>query len=190
MNIILFGPPGAGKGTQAKFLINNYNKVQISTGDMLREAIKSGTELGNAVKLTMEKGELVSDNIIIKIIGERIDKDDCIKGFVFDGFPRTLNQAIQLDKMLEIKKMKIDFIIEIEVNEDLLINRIKNRVLENESNRDDDNADVLKNRIVIYKKDTLPVLNFYKNLKRISTVKRIQSIKKVSSDIQNILDSF
>ena len=107
MKVILFGPPGAGKGTQAKHLIEKYKIVQISTGEMLRDAVKSGTELGITVKSIMDKGDLVSDQVIMSIIGERIEKKDCSKGFILDGFPRTLNLAKELDNLLDIKKMKI-----------------------------------------------------------------------------------
>ena len=113
MKVILFGPPGAGKGTQAKYLIEKYKIVQISTGEMLREAVMSGTKLGLTVKLIMDKGDLVSDEVIMSIIEERIEKQDCKNGFILDGFPRTLNQAKALDNLLDIKKMKIDHIIEL-----------------------------------------------------------------------------
>ena len=188
MNVILFGPPGAGKGTQAKYLIEKYKTVQISTGDMLRDAIKTGTQLGATVKAIMDKGDLVSDQIIMSIIGERIDKKDCTEGFILDGFPRTLNQAKELDELLSKKNMKIDHIIEINVDEKLLVSRINERSSNNKETRNDDNPDVLKNRIVIYKKDTLPVLNFYKNSKRLSSINGMQSIEKVSYDIEKILE--
>ena len=188
MNIILFGPPGAGKGTQAKFIIDKYNLVQISTGDMLREAVKSGSELGNKVKIIMDKGDLVSDDIIMSIISERVIEEDCKKGFILDGFPRTLNQAKELDKMLDHKNLKIDHVIEILVDEDLLISRIKKRASEDKIARNDDNHEVLKNRIMIYKRDTIPVLKYYKNLNRLRQANGMQSIKSVSNDIQGIIE--
>jgi len=188
MNIILFGPPGAGKGTQAKFIIDKYNLVQISTGDMLREAVKSGSELGNKVKVIMDKGDLVSDDIIMSIISERVIEEDCKKGFILDGFPRTLNQAKELDKMLDHKNLKIDHVIEILVDEDLLISRIKKRASEDKIARNDDNHEVLKNRIMIYKRDTIPVLKYYKNLNRLRQANGMQSIKSVSNDIQGIIE--
>ena len=188
MKIILFGPPGAGKGTQAKSLIEKFNIVQISTGEMLREAVISGTKLGLTVKTIMDKGDLVSDEVIMSIIEDRIDKQDCKNGFILDGFPRTLNQAKALDNLLEIKKMKIDHIIEINVEEKLLINRIEKRAAENKNIRNDDNPNVLKNRIVIYNKDTLPVLNYYKELNRLKSVDGTQSIEKVSYDIQKVIE--
>ena len=137
MKIILFGPPGAGKGTQAKFLIERYGIVQISTGDMLRDAVAKGNEIGKEVKNVMEKGELVSDKLIMSLISDRIDEEDCKKGFILDGFPRTLDQAISLDKILEEKNLHIDHVIQIHVDEDLLLSRINKRASENKNVRED-----------------------------------------------------
>ena len=187
MNFILFGPPGAGKGTQAKMLIDKFNIVQISTGDMLRDEVKSQSELGKSAKAIMDRGDLVSDNIIIAMIKKRIQMSDCNNGFILDGFPRTLNQAIELDELLEDLKIKIDNVIQIEVDENLLLERINKRALENKSIRNDDNSSILKNRIIIYKKDTMPVIDYYKNLKKLNTKNGMQSIEKVSRDILNIL---
>ena len=187
MNFILFGPPGAGKGTQAKMLIDKFNIVQISTGDMLRDEVKSQSELGKSAKAIMDRGDLVSDNIIIAMIKKRIQMSDCNNGFILDGFPRTLNQAIELEGLLEDLKIKIDNVIQIEVDENLLLERINKRALENESIRNDDNSSILKNRIIVYKKDTMPVIDYYKNLKKLNTINGMQSIEKVSRDILNIL---
>ena len=187
MNFILFGPPGAGKGTQAKMLIDKFNIVQISTGDMLRDEVKSQSELGKSAKSIMDRGDLVSDNIIIAMIKKRIQMSDCNNGFILDGFPRTLNQAIELDGLLEDLKIKIDNVIQIDVDENLLLARINKRAIENESIRNDDNSSILKNRIIVYKKDTMPVIDYYKNLKKLNTINGMQSIEKVSRDILNIL---
>ena len=187
MNLILFGPPGAGKGTQADFLINKYNIVQISTGDMLREEVKLGTELGKAAKSIMDKGNLVSDEIIISMIERRIIKPDCKNGFILDGFPRTLQQAIDLDNILNKLNIHIDKVIEINVEENVLLERITKRALESKLTRDDDNSEILKNRIVVYKKDTLPVLKYYKNLNKLYSIDGMQSVDRVSKDIQKIL---
>ena len=187
MNLILFGPPGAGKGTQADFLINKYNIVQISTGDMLREEVKLGTELGKAAKSIMDKGNLVSDEIIISMIERRIIKPDCKNGFILDGFPRTLQQAIDLDNILNKLNIHIDKVIEINVKENVLLERITKRALESKLTRDDDNSEILKNRIVVYKKDTLPVLKYYKNLNKLYSIDGMQSVERVSKDIQKIL---
>ena len=187
MNLILFGPPGAGKGTQAQILINKFNIIQISTGDMLREEVKSKTDLGKAAKLIMEKGELISDEIIISIIEKRIIKPDCKNGFILDGFPRTLQQAVDLDNILNKLDINIDKVIEINVNENILLKRITKRALESKTSRDDDNSEILKNRIVVYKKDTLPVLEYYKDLNKLYSVDGMQNVEGVSKDIQNIL---
>ena len=187
MNLILFGPPGAGKGTQADFLINKYNIVQISTGDMLREEVKLGTQLGKAAKSIMEKGNLVSDEIIISMIEKRIIKPDCKNGFILDGFPRTLQQAIDLDNILNKLNIHIDKVIEINVEENVLLKRITKRALESKLKRDDDNSEILKNRIVVYKKETLPVLKYYKNLNKLYSIDGMQSVERVSKDIQKIL---
>ena len=186
MVIILFGPPGAGKGTQANFLIDKFDIIQISTGDMLRQEVNSGSSLGKTAKAIMEKGDLISDEIIMSIIGERIQKLDCQKGFILDGFPRTLKQAVDLDELLDNRKLNIDHIIEINVNENLLLERIEKRKTESNIIRNDDNSDVLKNRIVIYKNDTMPVLEYYRNLKRLKTIDGMQSIERVSEDIKKL----
>ena len=187
MNLILFGPPGAGKGTQANILIKKYNIVQISTGDMLREEVKLQTDLGKAAKLIMDKGNLVSDEIIISMIEKRIIKPDCENGFIFDGFPRTLQQAIDLDNILDKLNINIDKVIEINVNEEILLKRITKRAEESITSRGDDNSDILKNRIFVYKKDTLPVLKYYKNLNKLYSVDGMRNVEEVSKDIQNIL---
>ena len=187
MNLILFGPPGAGKGTQAKLLIDKFNIVQISTGDMLREEVKSGSDLGETVKSIMEKGNLISDEIIMSMIEKRITNEDCKNGFIFDGFPRTYKQAVDLDLVLKSLKLKIDYVVEINVNEDLLLKRIIKRASESKNTRDDDNSEILKNRINVYKSDTLPVLEYYKDSNNLHTVDGMQDIEKVSKDILSIL---
>ena len=187
MYFILFGPPGAGKGTQAKMLIDKFNIVQISTGDMLRDEVKSQSELGKSAKAIMDRGDLVSDKIIIAMIKKSIQMSDFNNGFILAGFTRTLNQAIELDGLLEDLKIKIDKVIQIDVDENLLLERINKRALENENFRNDDNSSILKNRIIIYKKDTMPVIDYYKNLKKLNTINGMQSIEKVSRDILNIL---
>ncbi len=187
MNLILFGPPGSGKGTQAEILINKYNIVQISTGDMLREEVKLGTELGKTAKSIMDNGDLVSDEIIMSMIEKRIIKPDCKNGFILDGFPRTLKQAKDLDNILNLFDILIDKVIEINVNENILLKRILKRASESKKTRDDDNSEILKNRIVVYKKDTLPVLEYYKNLNKLYSVDGMQNVAEVSKDIQKIL---
>ncbi len=187
MNLILFGPPGAGKGTQAKILIDKFNIAQISTGEMLREEVNSNTVLGKAAKSIMDKGDLISDEIIMSMIEKRITKKDCKNGFILDGFPRTLKQAKHLDELLKKINLKINEVIEISVDEDLLLKRIINRASESKNIRDDDNSEILKNRIIVYKKDTLPVLEYYKDLNKLKTVDGMQAIEKVSEDILKLL---
>ena len=187
MNLILFGPPGAGKGTQAKILIDKFNISQVSTGDMLREEVSSNSDLGKAAKYIMDKGDLVSDDIIMSMIEKRITKEDCKNGFILDGFPRTLKQAERLDNILKKMGLEINIVIEINVDENLLLQRITNRASESKNIRDDDNSDILKNRILVYKKDTLPVLKYYKNLNKLNTIDGMQSIEKVSEDIIKVL---
>ncbi len=190
MKLILFGPPGAGKGTQAKIIIKKYNIVQISTGDMLREEVKLETDLGLAAKVIMDKGDLVSDEIIMSMIEKRIKKPDCNNGFILDGFPRTLKQAVHLDEILDRLKIKIDTVIEINVNEELLLKRIKKRAAESDDLRGDDNSKILNNRISVYKKDTLPVLEYYKNSNKLHTIDGMQNIEQVSRDILKILSYY
>ena len=187
MNFILFGPPGAGKGTQAKFLINKFKIIQISTGDILREEVKSKTDLGMSAKAIMDKGDLVPDEIILSIIEKRLSNSDCDNGFILDGFPRTLNQAIALEKILEKHEISIDKVIEINVKEEILLQRIISRALETNNNRADDNSDVLKNRIQIYNKDTKPVLKFYEDMGKLITVNGMLSIEEVSKEILKLL---
>ena len=183
MNIILFGPPGAGKGTQAEILINKFKIVQVSTGDMLREEVKAETDLGKEAKLIMDNGELVSDQIIMSMIKKRIVKSDCKNEFILDGFPRTLKQAIELDKVLESLKLNIDKVIEINVDEELLLKRIIKRVSESKTTRNDDNSETLKKRIQVYKNDTLPVIKYYRDLNKLHTINGMQKIEEVSKDI-------
>ena len=187
MNLILFGPPGAGKGTQAKMLIDKFNLVQISTGDMLRDEVNSQSELGKSARSIMDRGDLVSDNIIMAMIEKRIQMSDCDNGFILDGFPRTLKQAVELDKLLDDLKIKIENVIEIVVDENLLLERINKRSLENENIRNDDNSLILKNRIKVYKKDTMTVIEYYKKLNKLNTIDGMQSIGKVFQGILKIL---
>ena len=187
MNVILFGAPGAGKGTQANFLINEFDLTQISTGDMLREAVKSKTELGKKVETIMANGDLVPDDIIFSLISNRLNNQDTKNGFILDGFPRTIKQAIDLDNILNKLDIHIDKVIEISVDENILLKRITKRALESKVSRDDDNSEILKNRIVVYKKDTLPVLEYYKNLNKLHSIDGMQNVEDVSKDIQEIL---
>ena len=164
MNIILFGAPGAGKGTQAKRLVEARGLVQLSTGDMLRAAIDAGTELGLRAKEIMDRGDLVSDEIILGMIAERMDSPDCANGVILDGFPRTVAQAEGLDAMLEQRGLALDHVIEISVDEDALFARIENRAAETGGSRADDNAETLRKRLAVYHENTAPLLPYYDGL--------------------------
>jgi adenylate kinase len=188
MNLILFGPPGAGKGTQAKILQQDWGLPQLSTGDMLRAAIAAGTELGKKSKLIMDRGDLVPDDVVVGIIAERLDRPDCAKGAVFDGFPRTIPQAEALDKMLVSRGSKIDAVIELKVNDEAMVGRMENRVRENPgSARPDDNPETLKNRLGVYRKNTAPLLDFYRRQGKLKIVDGMAPIPQVAAAIRLIL---
>ena len=186
MIIILFGPPGAGKGTQAQRLVDKHNLKQLSTGDMLREAITEGSELGKKASSIMDRGELVSDDIILSMIKDKLTKSGS-DGFIFDGFPRNLEQAKALDKILHELKLKLDLVIEIVVNDEVLINRIENRAKESKNARSDDNEEVLKNRLNIYHESTEMIKPYYLEQKKLVKIDGMRSIEQVSSDIEGQL---
>ena len=188
MNIILFGPPGAGKGTQAQVLVDERGMVQLSTGDMLRSAIAAGTELGVRAKQIMDAGQLVSDDIMIGMIRERMAQDDCVNGVILDGFPRTVAQAEALDAMLDAQGLKLDQVIEINVDEQLLFARIEKRATETGDARSDDNADVLAQRLQVYHENTAPVLPYYRSKGQLASVDGMQSVEEVSEAIRQCLD--
>src|SRR5471032_540722 len=165
MRLILLGPPGAGKGTQALRLVAKYGIVQLSTGDMLRAAVAAGTEVGLRAKSIMEAGQLVPDEVVVAIIADRIGQADAKRGFVLDGFPRTVPQAEALDRLLAERGLKIDGVIELKVNEGMLLKRIETRVAEmtarGEKLRADDNPEVLKGRLAAYRTQTAPLADHY-----------------------------
>ena len=187
MNLILFGPPGAGKGTQAKILQEKRGIPQLSTGDILRAMILSGSELGRKVDAIMAKGNLVSDFLVIGFIAERLQKADCAKGAVFDGFPRTIPQAESLDKLLDGFGRKIDRVIELKVNDEILLNRVKHRIAQGTS-RPDDNAATLKNRLAVYHKNTVPLIDFYGKQGKILSIDGMAPIDDVTKAIAKALD--
>lgn len=188
MNIILFGPPGAGKGTQAEFIVSRFQVVQLSTGDMLRAAVSQGTELGKMAKAVMDAGDLVDDAIILGIIGDRIAEPDCANGFILDGFPRTLPQAEGLDAMLAEKGLKLDAVIEVRVPDEELFSRIEKRAAETGGARADDNAETLKKRLEVYHSQTAPVLPYYQEKGMLKTVDGLQAIEAVTAEIMSILE--
>ena len=187
MNIILFGAPGAGKGTQAKRLVEARGLVQLSTGDMLRAAIEAGTELGLHAKKIMDRGELVSDEIILGMIADRMDSPDCANGVILDGFPRTVAQAEGLDAMLEQRGIALDHVIEISVDEVTLFVRIENRAAEAGGTRADDNAETLRKRLAVYHENTAPLLPYYDGKGLLKTVDGMDSIDEVGQAIDGIL---
>ncbi len=189
MNIILFGPPGAGKGTQAERLVAERSMVHLSTGDMLRAEIASNSQLGMRAKQVMDSGKLVSDDIMIKMIESRMADDAAKFGVILDGFPRTVNQAVALDEMLLGNNMAIDHAIEICVDEEALFGRIEHRASQSVQVRDDDNAEVLKQRLKVYHDNTAPVLPFYRNKAVLTQVDGMMEIELVAKKISEVLDS-
>jgi adenylate kinase len=188
LNLVLFGPPGAGKGTQAKVLVEKRGLPQLSTGDMLRAAVKAGTPLGKKVDALLTKGELVPDEIVIDIIGERYDEPDCAKGAVFDGFPRTIPQAEALDAMLAKRGKKIDLVLELKVDDKELLKRVEQRIKEGGVMRSDDTPETLQHRLGVYYKNTAPLLDYYGKQGKVVTIDGMAPIDKVTSAIGAALD--
>jgi adenylate kinase len=188
LNLVLFGPPGAGKGTQAKVLVEKRGLPQLSTGDMLRAAVKAGTPLGKKVDALLTKGELVPDEIVIDIIGERYDEPDCAKGAVFDGFPRTIPQAEALDAMLAKRGKKIDLVLELKVDDKELLKRVEQRMKEGGVMRSDDTPETLQHRLGVYYKNTAPLLDYYGKQGKVVTIDGMAPIDKVTSAIGAALD--
>lgn len=187
MIIILLGPPGAGKGTQAAKLVATHGLVQLSTGDMLRQAIADGTELGLKAKAIMDRGELVADDIILGMIAERLASPDCANGVILDGFPRTVAQAEGLDAMLAEKGLGISHVIEIKVDEVALFQRVENRARETGGARADDNAETLRTRLKVYHDSTAPILPYYAATGKMKSVDGMQPIEAVESAIAEIV---
>jgi len=213
MNLILLGPPGAGKGTQAEAITEARGLVQLSTGDMLRQAVKAGTPIGQEAGTIMEAGGLVPDEIVIKIIAERIAAPDCAQGFILDGFPRTLKQAAALDVLLASTNKRIDAVIELKVDDAALIDRISGRYMcancgasYHDTNckpkvagvcdrcgskdfvrRSDDNAETVKNRLMAYYRETAPLIGYYFAKGKLKSVDGMAPIPEVASQIEGIL---
>ncbi len=214
MNIILFGPPGSGKGTQAQFIVERYHIPQISTGDMLRAAVKAQTSLGKMAKLIMDKGGLVSDDIVLGLVKERVSLDDCKSGFILDGFPRTIPQADSLISLLDQLGKKIDFVISLDVASSELISRLSGRrtcsscgkgyhlIYDKPKQsdvcdvcnslliqRDDDTEHTVVNRLKVYEEQTASLKSYYKDLGIFYSVTGIGSISEIQSQINSIIDT-
>ncbi len=211
MNIIMLGAPGAGKGTQAKLIETEYQIPQISTGDIFRTAIKKGTELGITAKKFIDKGELVPDEIVVGIVNERLQNADCAKGYILDGFPRTIFQAESLDKVLLEQKKKIDYVINVDVADNIVVERISSRrtckscgaifsVLTEDLSknkclkcggeiflRDDDKVETVKNRLDVYHKQTQPLIDYYTAKGSMLTIDGLKPVDEVFENIKELL---
>ncbi len=212
MNVILLGPPGAGKGTQAKMLVEEYQIPQISTGDILRAAVKEGSPLGKEAKACMDKGDLVPDSVVIGIVEERIQQPDCAKGYMLDGFPRTVPQAEALDGMLKNLSSQIDHVVSIEVANEELVGRLTGRRTcrdcgvgfhvmfdppEQEGvcdkcggelyQRDDDNVETVSSRLEVYESQTLPLIDYYGAQEKIRPIDGVGDIKEIFGRVTQVL---
>jgi adenylate kinase len=188
VNLILLGPPGAGKGTQAKRLQDSYGYAQLSTGDMLRASVAAGTEVGKLAKDIMARGDLVPDEVVVGIISDRIEQPDCKTGFILDGFPRNVAQAAALDRMLDDKGMALDAVVELEVDDKILIDRIETRAAETAGGaRADDNAEALKKRLEVYHAQTAPLIIYYRDRGILKSVDGMADIDSVSGQIEKVL---
>lgn len=213
MNLILLGPPGAGKGTQSKRLEQKFSITQLSTGDMLRAEVASGSELGQQAKGIMESGGLVSDEIIINMIGKRVDQDDCKSGFILDGFPRTTPQAVALDEMLTEKSLKLDHVIELTVDDEAMVGRICGRYTCSKcgagyhdsfqkpatdgvcdtcgstdfTRRADDNEETVRNRLSAYHEQTAPIAKYYGERGILKQIDGMAAIDVVTSQLENLI---
>lgn len=191
MRIILLGPPGSGKGTQAQLLVQRYGIVQLSTGEMLRAAVAAGTPVGLKAKEIMASGGLVPDEVVVGIISDRIDQPDAKNGFILDGFPRTVPQAEALDELLKHKHLKLDAVIELRVNESALLNRVETRVAQmrerGEEVRLDDTPEVLTKRLASYRNQTEPLIHYYSERRKLSTIDGMMAIDEVTRAIHRQL---
>ncbi len=190
MILILLGPPGAGKGTQAERLMEAHGLIQLSTGDMLRAAVKAGTEVGIRTKAIMDRGDLVPDEVMIEIISDRIAEPDCVTGVILDGFPRTLAQADALGDLLASQGRQLDAVIEIKVDDAILIDRIEGRAAQTAGGaRGDDNAEALKTRLKVYHEQTAPLIDYYAARGTLKSVDGMAGIDEVAIEIESIVSA-
>lgn len=185
MQLIFLGPPGAGKGTQAKIFLDRAGIVQISTGDILREAVGKGTELGKQAKSFMDKGELVPDSVVIGIIEQRIQEPDCKKGFILDGFPRTIEQAKALDGILAKLGIQMDHVVNFEVPDEELVKRLLGRAAQ--EGRSDDNPESIKNRLQVFKDKTQPLISYYGDKKILRQINGMGSTAEIADKVKSVV---
>lgn len=188
LNIVLFGPPGAGKGTQSEILIKKYNLVHLSTGDIFRSNIKGETELGKLAKSYMDKGELVPDSVTISMLQSEVEKHPEARGFIFDGFPRTSAQAAALDAFLISRDTAISCMLALEVGEEELIKRLLNRA-KTSGRADDSDESIVRNRITVYNRETAPVADFYKSQGKYRGIHGIGTVDQISERLCNAIDA-
>lgn len=193
MRLVIFGPPAVGKGTQAARISETHAIPHLSTGDMLRTAIAQGSRVGKRAQSIMEKGGLVPDSIVVKIVSARISEADCVRGFILDGFPRTLGQAKSFDRVLKSRKLVLDHVVVLEADEAALIERVANRANEARAAgkpvRPDDDPEVFKQRLKVYRAETAPVLPYYERQGKIRTVNAMQPVEDVAADIEAALSA-
>jgi adenylate kinase len=187
MRLILLGPPGAGKGTQAERIVAGFGIPQLSTGDMLREAVELGTKTGVHAKEIMERGDLVPDDLVVSVVADRLDHPDAANGFILDGFPRTLAQAEALDKELYQRGLRLDAVLELRVDESVLIDRVKTRAQQTAARgevvRSDDTPEVCERRLDIYRAQTAPVIDHYRSQGLLTLIDGLQPIEAVAEDL-------
>jgi adenylate kinase len=194
MRIILLGPPGAGKGTQSERIVGRFGIPQLSTGDMLRAAVAAGTPVGREAKSIMESGGLVPDAVVVGIVADRIDEPDARRGFILDGFPRTVEQAVALDRMLDGKGLSLSTVIEFKVDEDALVGRIAKRAEETAARgqpvRKDDTPEVFKTRLEAYRQQTAPLSAYYAKAGMLRTIDGMKPIDTVTDEVMTLLEAY
>lgn len=194
MILIFLGPPGAGKGTQADLITQTYGIPKLSTGDMLRAAVAAETAIGKKAKAVMDAGNLVSDEIVSGIVAERIEQEDCQKGFLLDGFPRTLPQAEMLDTILAERDRKLNCVLELQVDDEALVERLNNRIAETKARggelRSDDNEETFRHRLEVYHEQTAPLIPFYDKKGLLKGVNGMGTVEEVAAEIQGVLSAF